>query len=311
MRSLCSSAAVVALMAAGALSSPSFAAERPSVFLAGSVRSAEQVLAQADQSNTAEGTAPAAASGDAAAAGDADSDDVDDPDDPVDSRAIEALLKMGDELVKLQEFAIRMDGTVEQVMDSGQKMEFGGTAFYRVSRPDRFRIDFDTDTGDPSSYYYDGKTLTLSTPLKGVYGQAEGKPTIRETIQWMEDTYGIETPLADLFDWGGENPPVDEINDATSAGYARINGVLCGHFAFRTDEVDWEVWIETGSRPLTLKFVITDKTQDALPRFSATLKWSTSENFEDQIFEFSPPPDAKKIPLTPLSEMAKLDGSDQ
>jgi hypothetical protein len=213
---------------------------------------------------------------------------------------------MGDELVKLQEFAIRMDGTVEQVMDSGQKLEFGGTAFYRISRPDAFRIDFDTDTGDPSTYYYDGKTLTLSTPLKGVYGTAEAKPTIRETIQWMQDTHGIETPLADLFDWGGENPPVDEIIDATSAGYGRVNGVLCGHFAFRTEEVDWEVWIETGSRPLPLKFVITDRTQDSLPRFSATLRWSTSENFENQIFWFTPSADAKKIPLTPLSEMAKL-----
>jgi hypothetical protein len=122
----------------------------------------------------------------------------------------------------------------------------------------------------------------------------------------MADTYGIETPLADLFDWGSDNPPVDEINDATSAGTARIDGVLCGHFAFRTDEVDWEVWIETGNRPLPRKFVITDKTQESLPRFAATLKWSTSEVFEDQIFEFTPPTDAKKIPLSPLSEMAKL-----
>ena len=46
---------------------------------------------------------------------------------------------------------------------------------------------------------------------------------------------------------------------------------------------------------------------ESLPRFAATLKWSTSELFEDQIFEFTPPTDAKKIPLTPLSEMAKLE----
>ena len=54
---------------------------------------------------------------------------------------------MGEDLVSLQDFAIRMDATLEQVMDSGQKIEFGGTAIYRVSRPDRLRLDIDTDTG--------------------------------------------------------------------------------------------------------------------------------------------------------------------
>jgi len=228
-----------------------------------------------------------------------------DDDDPVDPRAIDALLAMGRELISLDEFAVKLDATVDQVMDDGQKIQFGGVATYRVHRPDRLRVDLDTDTG-ARSYFYNGKTLTLFTPSSGFYGTADAKPTIRETIDWAEETYGLEVPIADLFDWGTDRAPIDEIKDATSAGTARVNGVLCAHFALRTSEVDWEIWIETGDRPLPLKFAVTDKTQEALPRFETTLTWSTDEHFDDGIFQFSPPPDAKSIPLAPLAKLAKL-----
>ena len=82
--------------------------------------------------------------------------------------------------------------------------------------------------------------------------------------------------------------------------------MLCGHYAFRTEETDWEVWIELGDRRLPLKFAITDRTQESLPRFVATLAWSTHEKFDDCIFSFYPPADASEIPLVPLDEWAKL-----
>ena len=212
---------------------------------------------------------------------------------------------MGEDLVTLQDFAIRMDATLEQVMDSGQKIEFGGTAIYRVSRPDRLRLDIDTDTGG-SQIFYDGKTVTVFTPHKNFYGKAEAKATIRDTIEWMEDTYGIETPLADLWDWGTERAPLEELEVAFPVGTARIGSVLCGHYAFRSEETDWEVWIELGDRHLPLKFAVTDRTQDSLPRFVATLAWSTYEKFDEGIFSFDPPADAKEIPLVPLDEWAKM-----
>jgi hypothetical protein len=240
-------------------------------------------------------TQPSEAEQDAAAA----------EDEGPDPLVIDALLQMGATLIDLQEFSVTLESTVEQVMDSGQKLEFGGTVLYRVRRPDRMRVDILTDTG-AGNFFYDGQSLTLWTPHKGFYGSAAAKPTIRETIEWAEDEYGIEVPLADLFDWGSERAPIDEIEVAFLVGSARINGVNCAHFAFRTAEVDWEVWVETGTRPLPRKFTITDRTQEDLPRFEATLTWSTLEDFEDVIFMFDPPASAARIPLATLSEMAAL-----
>jgi hypothetical protein len=248
-------------------------------------------------------TAEAPAEGETAAAAQGAAGEEDEP--PIDPRATNALIDMGKDLVALQEVAIRMEATAEQVMDSGQKIEFAGTAYYRIRRPDQLRLDVLTDTGG-HQLYYDGKTVTLYTPGQEYYGSAEAKATIRDTIEWMEDTYGIETPLADLFDWGTERAPFEEFQFAFPVGTSRVNGVLCGHYAFRTEETDWEVWIELGTRRLPLKFAITDRTQDSLPRFEATLTWSTQEDFDDYIFTFSPSADAREIPLTPLSEWIKL-----
>jgi hypothetical protein len=260
---------------------------------------------QAAQADTTE--APAATAQEApeedAAAGEAAADEEDEP--PIDPRAIDALRDMGEDLLALQEFAIRMDATREQVMDSGQKLQFAGSALYRVRRPDSMRLDVMTDTGG-HQLYYEGTTLTLYTPGPEYYGRVEAKPTISETIAWVEETYGVETPLANLFDWGTERAPINDLEFAFPVGTSRVNGVLCGHYAFRTQETDWEVWIELGDRRLPLKFVITDRTEESLPQFEATLIWSTQEDFDNYIFTFSPPADAREVPLTPLDEWAKL-----
>jgi hypothetical protein len=227
----------------------------------------------------------------------------DDP--PIEPRATDALIDMGEDLLAMQDFAVRMDATRDQIMDSGQKIQFAGTVIYRVSRPNGLRLDVLTDTGG-HQIYYNGKTLTLYTPGKEYYAQVDAKPTIRETIEWMEDTYGIETPLADLFDWGTDRAPFDEIEYAFLVGNSRVNGVLTQHYAFRMKDTDLEVWLETGDRRLPLKFVVTDRTDDSMPQFEATLTWSTTERFDDYIFSYSPSADAQKIPLTSLDDWAKM-----
>lgn len=314
---LSSSAIFAAAIAAGAITSSASASDNPinqsgltllpgaqSQLLPG-IDGATQ-LTQAETTEAPAAEAAPAAEGEAAAGEQAAATAGEEEDEPeVMPEATDALIDMGEDLRALQEFAIRMDATREQVMDSGQKIQFGGTAFYRVSRPDAFRMDVLTDTGG-HQIYYDGKTLTLYTPGKEYYGQAEAKPTIRETIEWMEDTYGVETPLADLFDWGTERAPFDEIELAFLVGNSRIDGIMTQHYAFRFAETDMEVWLETGDRRLPLKFVITDRTDDSMPQFEAHLKWSTLEKFDDYIFTYSPTADAQKIPLTPLDEWAKL-----
>src|SRR5262249_41622522 len=119
----------------------------------------------------------------------------------IDPAAMAALERMGEHLAKLQSFEIKSTITFEYILDNDQKILVGGTALHRVRRPDRLRIDLATDVLD-RLLQYDGKSLVITARKEGYYGRLDAKPTIRETLIWAAQSFGIEMPLADLFDWG-------------------------------------------------------------------------------------------------------------
>jgi hypothetical protein len=38
-----------------------------------------------------------------------------------------------------------------------------------------------------------------------------------------------------------------------------VIGVECDHLAFRNADTDWQIWIESGAKPIPRKYVITSK----------------------------------------------------
>ena len=81
----------------------------------------------------------------------------------------------------------------------------------------------------------------------------------------------------------------------TVSGYASINGADADQYAFRQDKIDWQIWIQHGDKPLPLKVVITDTSNNAMPEYGAVLHWTTAISFKDTTFIFKPPKDAKPI----------------
>ena len=113
---------------------------------------------------------------------------------------------------------------------------------------------------------YDGKTVTLYTPAQKYYSTVEFTGTIGELIDQLEERYGVEIPLSDLFLWGTPAAPLDKIESAMNAGQDFIDKDLCDHYAFRQGRIDWQIWITTGSKPLPRKIVITNRADEARPQ---------------------------------------------
>ena len=59
----------------------------------------------------------------------------------VDPDAIAALQRMGAFLRDQQKFSVRANVTTDDLLASGQKVQFGGTIEMMVRRPDRLRAD--------------------------------------------------------------------------------------------------------------------------------------------------------------------------
>jgi len=215
-----------------------------------------------------------------------------------DPKAIAALKRMGAYLRTLKTFAVRSEATKDEVLDSGQKIQFSGTVDIHARLPDRLRLDVTSDRKQ-RQIYYDGKSVTQFAPRVGYYASVEAPGTIRETLTVAADKYDLEVPLADLFFWGTDQSGVDDIKSAIDLGPSRIDGVECEHYAFRQVGVDWQLWIESGKTPLPRKLVITTLDEPSQPQYATVLHWDLKSGGDSRMYAFVPPKGARKIVMAP------------
>jgi len=102
-----------------------------------------------------------------------------------------------------------------------------------------------------------------------------------------------------LEDFLRSDPYHDLVHNATAGidiGATTVMGVPCEHLAFTQQNLDWQVWIEDGARPVPRKFVITYKDEPDAPQFTALFnQWDFVTKLPDFVFKFEPPPGATEI----------------
>ena len=225
------------------------------------------------------------------------------PASDIDAKAIDALKSMGAYLRTLKAFGLRSETTTDEVLDNGQKVQFGGTVDYLVRKPNGMRAEVVSDRKQ-RQYFYDGKTVTVYGPTNRYYASAAAPPTITELLQVLDQKYDVDLPLADLFLWGTDKDGMDDIKSAINIGPSRIGGVDCDHYVFRQADVDWQIWIERGKTPLPRKLVITTTSEPTQPQYVAVLKWDLNPKLNDKTFTFVPPKGAQRIVLATAAAVA-------
>lgn len=215
----------------------------------------------------------------------------------IEDGAIDALKEMSDYLMTAKTLAITSQGTMDVVTNDGQRIQLDGTTNYKVRRPG-FVIDYISDIKS-RRFIYDGKNFTVFSPKLGFYASVPAPGTNREVLDEIYNKFGISLPLEDLFRWGdGSNAArIEALRSAYKVGTVTLDGVATDHFAFREDDVDWEVWIDQGDAPLPRKLVIVNRLDPAKPTFTARLKWNVNPTFTDADFTFAPDANAKRIQL--------------
>jgi hypothetical protein len=222
----------------------------------------------------------------------------------VDPAAMQALERMGAYLHGLKAFSLRADDTLDDVLESGQKIQLTKTVEIQVRKPDRLRAGIETDR-KAREIFYNGQQFTLLTPETGYYTTVAAPPTIRELLANIETKYGIEFPLVDLFHWGEDAEAAADIQEAMVVGPSRIGEQMADHYAFRQDDVDWQIWIAQGAAPLPLRYVITTKDEPGEPQYMANLTWNTEASPEAAIFTFTPTKDQHPIDIIVQDDLSE------
>jgi hypothetical protein len=214
----------------------------------------------------------------------------------IEPAAITALDKMGVFLREQQSFTVRTTTETDYVLDTGQKVRLSARGDLRVQRPDHLRADIVSDRKE-RQFFYDGKTFTVFAPRIGFYASVAAPPKIGALADQLQDRYGLELPLVDLFRWGTDESGVGDITAATYVGRANIDGVDTDQYAFRQPGLDWQIWIQRGDHPLPRKLVLTTTDDPARPERAIELTWDLSAQHETSQFTFVPPEGSTKISL--------------
>ncbi len=225
--------------------------------------------------------------------------DVQQATNPVAPEAVQALKDMGAHLQALSRFQVTTEVTGERVLADGQKLQHTATALMDVARPNKLRVRMVSPRSE-RELIFDGKTVTLFTPAQKYYSRVDLVDTISGLISRLEERFGVEVPLSDVFVWGTAAAPLDKIQSAMNAGQDFIGDDLCDHYAFRQGDFDWQIWITTGGKPLPRKIVITNRADEARPQSVSLIDWNLKPTFKDSIFAFTPPKGATKVEIVPL-----------
>jgi hypothetical protein len=216
-----------------------------------------------------------------------------------------ALLKgMSNFLSSQQAMTLDYDASFEIVTTDGQKLGLASSGSVTLKRPNRIRairhggfVDLET--------VFDGTTLTMLGRNTNVYTQVELPGTIDHLIDKLRDTYGWPLPAADLLVANPYEVLMQDVVDIKDLGSGVIGGVDWDWLAFRTNEVDWQIWIAQGERSYPCRYVITTRDVAHSPQYTVDFRnWRFGADVAGD-FQFKSPAGATKIEIEDLREYVK------
>jgi hypothetical protein len=215
----------------------------------------------------------------------------------------EAILKAMSEYVGSQkDVSLAYDSDIEVITAELQKVQFTSSGRMQLSRPDKVHA---TRTGGYSDveFFFDGRTFTVYGKNLNAFAQADSPGSIDDVVGKLRNDYSVEAPGADLLLSSVYDKLIEDVIDAKHIGLGVIDGVECEHLAFRNPDVDWQVWVETGARPIPRKYIITSKAVTGAPQYTLRIKdWRTDAATAADAFTFKLPAGAKKVDFKELAD---------
>ena len=254
--------------------------------IAGCVVCVAVALASSPEARDVSGQRPAAAK--AAVANDAGQERID-------PRATDLFKRMSDYLARSKALSVRATFREEVILLTGQKLEYESSAQISLRRPDRLRTSRHGILED-LDFYYDGKTVTVYRKQPNFYAVQSTSATVDSMLDAIRSQLDIEIPGSDLLYADAYPGMIEGVTDGMYVGLEDVGGVRVHHLAFRQTDVDWQIWIQEGDKPVPVKYVINTKWMTGGPSIDVVMTdWDLAAQPNDETFTFLPPAGARKI----------------
>jgi hypothetical protein len=213
-----------------------------------------------------------------------------------DDRALEVLKNMTAYTSQLDQLVIRSTSFTDARLGAGLMIANSSEGEMVIDRV-RSSVHISSFDGlDKKEIYFHDGLVTVFSSEKMFYGQAEIPKEIEAAADFALEELDIEAPLMDLI-YRDLTSHVMDSQDTIRylTDKSRIDGVDCHHIVIRGPEVDLQVWVEEGDKPLIRQVVITSKWEGGAPRFMSTMRWDTAPTIDPNIFIFKVPDGATNI----------------
>src|SRR6266481_2211484 len=207
------------------------------------------------------------------------------------------LKSMTDYLGTQKSLSASFDSDIEIITPELQKIQFASSGQMKLSRPDKLRVRRTGGYADVE-LVYDGKTISVHGNNAKSYVQADLPGTVDQMIDAIQARSGVGMPGTDLLLSNAFDELMASALEGKHIGLGVVDGVECEHLAFRGPDTDWQIWIETGAKPVPHKYVITSKTLAGAPQYTLRIRdWKTDAFTDADTFVFKPPAGATKVDL--------------
>lgn len=198
-----------------------------------------------------------------------------------------------------QSFTVDMDVNYDDVLESGEKVQYSAYQKVWVQKPNRLRSDYVGDERN-TRFYYDGKTFTLQIPDLNYYATKAAPTTIDSALKQFEENYGVTIPMSNLVLSDLCTKLKSQVQKSVFVGTNMVNRVPMYHILMTGIDRDLQVWLTQNAQPQLRKAIITYKTLPGSPQYTALFSnWNFSPKIADDTFTFTPPEGAIRIEFLP------------
>ena len=212
---------------------------------------------------------------------------------------LELYRSLNGHLARVNTFSVHIEKQFDVVMTNGAKVLYSGALDLLVNREGGLHIDYGDDISAKETWY-DGSTLTIMDHLENVYAQTPAAGRVNEMVVDVNERFGLELPLAPLLEYTKPDDFEAAVQGATYLGLHDAAGEPCHHALYRGANVDLQLWITTGDKPLLRKMVVTFWNIEGAPQQSLVFSdWILKPEINRQSFEAVIPDGAVRTEFLP------------
>jgi hypothetical protein len=206
------------------------------------------------------------------------------------------LSNMADVLSQAAGFSVTIRSSYDAIQQDGQRIEFGEKRTVLLQRPDRLRVDVERSDGDQGLVIFNGQTITAFKAEDNVYAQVEKAGSVDNAIVHLVRNLQTPFPLARMFLTTLSRDMPKWIETVSYVEENTLTTPPTDHLAGRAADVDFQIWVAQGKRPLPQRIVLTYRSEPGQPQFRADfIDWTLTPETDAASFIFTPPEKAEQI----------------